>query len=125
MQKMAAVLVKNVSNWLGKETVYPTNVIHLSTECNNKNHSAAFPKELPEWFIRLFTQENDTVLDPFMGSGTTIEVANQMKRNAIGIEIVPEYYYSVQGQVEPIEYYLLEPKVKYETTKSKRRHTVH
>jgi len=125
MQKMAAVLVKNVSNWLGKETVYPTNVIHLSTECNNKNHSAAFPKELPEWFIRLFTQENDTVLDPFMGSGTTIEAANKMKRNAIGIEIVPEYYLSVQEQVEPIEYYLLEPKVKYETAKSKRRHTVH
>jgi len=116
---------KNVSNWLGREMVYPTNVIHLSTECNNKNHSAAFPKELPEWFIRLFTQENDTVLDPFMGSGTTIEVANKMKRNAIGIEIVPEYYYSVQEQVEPLEYYLLEPEVKYETIKSKRRHTVH
>ena len=41
-----------------------------------------------------------------------------MKRNAIGIEIVPEYYLSVQEQVEPLEYYLLEPKVKYETTKS-------
>jgi len=116
---------KNVSNWLGKEMVYPTNVIHLSTECNNKNHSAAFPRELPEWFIRLFTQENDTVLDPFMGSGTTIEVANKMKRNAIGIEIIPEYFYSINEQFEPIEYYLLEPKEKYETTKSTRRKIVH
>jgi site-specific DNA-methyltransferase (adenine-specific)/site-specific DNA-methyltransferase (cytosine-N4-specific) len=98
---------KNVSNWIDREMVYPTNVVHLSTECNNKNHSAAFPKELPEWFIRLFTQENDIVLDPFMGSGTSIEVANKMKRNAIGIEIVPEYYYAVEKQFAPLEYYLI------------------
>jgi len=106
---------KNISNWIGKETVYPTNVIHLATECNNKNHSAAFPRELPEWFIRLFTQENDTVLDPFMGSGTTIEVARRMKRNSIGIEIISEYYEEVKQQFTPIEYYLMEPQIKYET----------
>ena len=82
---------KNVSNWLGKETVYPTNVVHLSTECGNKNHSAAFPEALPEWFIRLFTQEYDTVLDPFMGSGTTNLVARRMRRHSIGIEILPAY----------------------------------
>ncbi|MDR2466205.1 MAG: site-specific DNA-methyltransferase [Prevotellaceae bacterium] len=87
---------KNVSNWIGREMVYPTNVIHLSTECGNKNHSAAFPRELPEWFVKLFTRENDTVLDPFMGSGTTIEVANKLRRNAIGVEIVPEYYDAVR-----------------------------
>ena len=98
---------KNVSNWVGKETVYPTNVVYLATECNNKNHSAAFPRELPEWFIKLFTQENDTVLDPFMGSGTTIEVANRMRRNAIGIEILPEYYEEVRRQFAPMEYYLM------------------
>jgi site-specific DNA-methyltransferase (adenine-specific)/site-specific DNA-methyltransferase (cytosine-N4-specific) len=98
---------KNVSNWIGREMVYPTNVVHLATECNNKNHSAAFPRELPEWFIRLFTQENDTVLDPFMGSGTTIEIANRMKRNSIGIEIVPEYYEEVRQQFVPVENYLM------------------
>ncbi|GHT25246.1 methyltransferase [Bacteroidia bacterium] len=99
---------KNISNWVGKDTVYPTNVVYLSTECNNKNHSAAFPRELPEWFIRLFTQENDTVLDPFMGSGTTIEVANRMKRNSVGIEIVPEYYETVRQQFSLTEYYLMD-----------------
>jgi site-specific DNA-methyltransferase (adenine-specific)/site-specific DNA-methyltransferase (cytosine-N4-specific) len=109
---------KNISHWIGREMVYPTNVIHLSTECNNKNHSAAFPRELPEWFIRLFTQENDTVLDPFMGSGTTIEVANRMKRNAIGIEIIPEYYYTVKEQFATLEYYLMEPEIKYGTTET-------
>jgi DNA modification methylase len=45
---------KNVSNWLGHEMAYPTNVLHLATECGNKNHSAAFPMELPTWFIKLF-----------------------------------------------------------------------
>lgn len=112
---------KNISNWVGKETVYPSNVLHLATECNNKNHSAAFPEELPEWFIKLFTKEFDTVLDPFMGSGTTLVVANRMKRNSIGIEIVPEYYEIVRKKIKPHELYLLEPKTKYDKIKTKRR----
>ncbi len=82
---------KNVSNWLNREKAYPTNVLHLATVCNNKNHSAAFPGELPEWFIKLFTKEHDWVLDPFAGSGTTLTVAKKMHRNSIGIEILPEY----------------------------------
>jgi site-specific DNA-methyltransferase (adenine-specific) len=112
---------KNVSNWLGKDTVYPTNVLHLATECNNKNHSAAFPEELPEWFIKLFTKEFDTVLDPFMGSGTTISIANRMRRNSIGIEIIPEYFKMVKSQIKPVELLLLEPKPKYDTVKPQRR----
>ena len=109
---------KNVSNWIGRETVYPTNVIHLSTECSNKNHSAAFPRELPEWFVKLFTRENDTVLDPFMGSGTTIEVANKMHRNAIGIEIVPEYYDAVRNRFASVEYSLFGPEEIYKSSES-------
>ncbi len=97
---------------------------HLATECNNKNHSAAFPEELPQWFIKLFTKENDTVLDPFMGSGTTLIVANRMKRNSIGIDIVSEYYDMVKEQLQPIQLYLLEPKADYAKTKSKRRSKV-
>lgn len=91
---------KNISNWIGKETVYPTNVVHLSTECNNKNHSAAFPDSLPEWFIKLFTQENDVVLDPFAGSGTTLKVAQKMRRNSIGIEILPEYVELIKSNIK-------------------------
>lgn len=117
--KVGSGFGKNISNWLDRDKAYPTNVLHLATECNNKNHSAAFPQELPEWFIKLFTKENDTVLDPFMGSGTTLVVANRMKRNSIGIEIVPEYYQMVKSQLEPMELYLFEPKVKYEKTEPK------
>ena len=111
--KVGSGFGKNISNWLCRDKAYPTNVIHLATECNNKNHSAAFPEGLPEWFIRLFTKEGDTVLDPFMGSGTTNIVANRMRRNSIGIEISLEYYEMVNNQISPVELYLLEPKGKY------------
>ncbi|PJF39742.1 MAG: site-specific DNA-methyltransferase [Chloroflexi bacterium] len=98
---------KNVSNWVGREKVYPTNVVHLATETSNTGHSAAFPKSLPEWFIKLFTQPGDTVLDPFMGSGTTLFVAYEMGRNAVGIEIMPEYYELVEKQLATLQKRLL------------------
>ena len=82
---------KNVSNWVGRDRAYPTNVLHLATECANRNHSAAFPQALPQWFIRLFTQPNDTVLDPFLGSGTTAQAAKSLQRHYLGIDIDPEY----------------------------------
>jgi len=114
--KVGSGFGKNISNWLDRNKAYPTNVLHLATECNNKNHSAAFPEGLPEWFIKLFTKEGDIVLDPFMGSGTTNLVAKRMKRNSIGIEIAPEYYEMVRSRIEPVELYLFEPGVKYEKT---------
>jgi len=43
---------KKVSNWVGRKKVYPTNVLHMATECAFKNHSATFPVDLPNWFIR-------------------------------------------------------------------------
>lgn len=82
---------KNVSRWKGRKMVYPTNVLHLATECSNKNHSAAFPLSLPMWFISLFTDERDVVLDPFVGSGTTVVACKQLNRQYIGIDINKEY----------------------------------
>ncbi len=119
--KVGSGFGKNVSNWLKRDKAYPTNVLHLATECSNKNHSATFPEELPEWFIKLFTKEYDTVLDPFMGSGTTLIVANRMKRHSIGIDIVPEYYQMVRKRLMPIELVLLDPKDEYEKIKHERR----
>ncbi|MEL6941767.1 MAG: site-specific DNA-methyltransferase [Bacteroidota bacterium] len=87
------------SNWKDRKLVYPTNVLHLSTTTFNKGHSATFPDALPEWFIKLFTQERDTILDPFMGSGTTNLVAQKLQRKSIGIEIVKEYFELVQGKI--------------------------
>jgi len=82
---------KRVANWINRTMVYPTNVLHMATECSYKTHSATFPVDLPTWFIRLFTQEKDIVLDPFVGSGTTTLAAKLLNRHYIGIEIKPEY----------------------------------
>jgi site-specific DNA-methyltransferase (adenine-specific) len=122
--KVGSGFGKNISNWLNREKAYPTNVLHLATECNNKNHSAAFPEELPEWFIKLFTKEEDTVLDPFMGSGTTLFVAHRMRRHSIGIDIIPEYYEMVKEQMYPVQLMFMEPKVNYGKTETKRRNSV-
>ncbi len=89
--KVGSGFGKKIDNWLTRDMAYPTNVLHLATECGNKNHSAAFPESLPEWFIKLLTKEGDNVLDPFAGSGTTLKVSRDLKRNCIGIEISYEY----------------------------------
>ncbi|MEW6005516.1 MAG: site-specific DNA-methyltransferase [Stygiobacter sp.] len=110
---------KKIANWVGKEYVLPTNVLHLATECSNKNHSAAFPDELPEWFIKLFTKEGDVVLDPFMGSGTTVIVANKMGRIGIGIEIVQEYFELAKNNLSQ-DLFAAEPRISYGKTKTKK-----
>jgi DNA modification methylase len=50
-------------------------------------HVAVFPDELPKRLIQMFTYEKDTVLDPFLGSGTTTRVALKLRRNSVGYEI--------------------------------------
>jgi len=90
---------KNVSNWLGREKAYPTNVLHLATECGNKGHSATFPLDLPKWFIKLFTAKGDIVLDPFVGSGTTVVAAKQLGRRYIGIDTNAEFFEMAKASV--------------------------
>ena len=80
------------ANWVNKDLVLPNNVLHLAAEAGNKSHSAAYPEKLPEFFIKLFTNPNDLVYDPFMGSGTTAKVSVDLNRNFVGSEISEEYY---------------------------------
>lgn len=90
----------NHSHWIDRETVYPDNVLWIPTECSNRNHSAAFPEALPEFFIKLFSDEGDLVLDPFAGSGTTLAVAKRLNRRYIGIELHQEYVDVIRQRLE-------------------------
>jgi site-specific DNA-methyltransferase (adenine-specific) len=110
---------RKVENWRDRDTVFPSNVLHLpsneantcdcmespsnvlhlASECGNKNHSAAFPSSLPEFFIKLFSDAGDVVLDPFVGSGTTVIVAKEMGRQYVGVEMKQEYFDMIQKKM--------------------------
>lgn len=62
-------------------------------------HEAMFPDELPLRLIKMFTFVGDTVLAPFLGSGTTIKVARQLRRNAIGYEINENYLNIIKEKI--------------------------
>ena len=68
----------------------PSNVIEIAAASTGE-HSAAYPVGLPSWFVRAFSDEGDAILDPFMGSGTTLIAAAQERRVAYGMEISPGY----------------------------------
>lgn len=105
---------RNVSKWLNKRKVYPhnvldfenehyvepTTVIHFATACSNRNHSAAFPLELPTWFMKLFTRKGNVILDPFMGIGTTGMAAVLLERNYMGVEISGEYIKEARNNIK-------------------------
>ncbi len=116
---------KNITNWIGREKAYPSNVLHLATECGNKSHSAAFPEALPEWFIKLFTDEGDLVLDPFVGSGTTCAVAQKLRRNSVGVELLAEYCSLAEEEIEVENYQLFEKGAKNAKRNGSRNHKLH
>ena len=91
--KSGSGLERQVANWLDRDMVFPDNVLEFAPIVNNKKkHSAAFPDILPEWFIKLFTDPGDIVLDPFIGSGTTAITAIKLNRHYIGIEKQRKYW---------------------------------
>lgn len=56
-----------------------------------KDHPAPYPEVIPFRLIKMYSYEGEVVLDPFLGSGTTVKVAKKLKRRSIGIEVSPEY----------------------------------
>jgi len=61
------------------------------TGAKQDKHLAMFPEELPHRLIKMFSFPNETVLDPFMGSGTTALSARKLNRNSVGYEINPDF----------------------------------
>lgn len=62
-------------------------------------HVAMFPEELPKRLIKMFSFIDDTILDPFLGSGTTVLAARKLGRNSIGIEINPKFLSIIKEKV--------------------------
>jgi len=69
----------------------------------NDEHPAMFPKELARRVIRLYTDVGETVIDPFLGSGTTAIAAIETKRKFIGIEIKEDYFKLAQKKIKVIQ----------------------
>jgi len=72
-------------------TRYPKTVIKITRDKGRRNHPTQKPVALMEYFIRTYTNEGDLILDPFMGSGTTLVAAKKLGRKAVGIEISRKY----------------------------------
>lgn len=94
---------RDISKWVGKDTVLPSNVLTIPLVGKNKGHPAVFPVELPLFFIKLLCPENGLVIDPFAGSGTTGIASLSFGRNCILIdnnaEYVQEAIYRLQNEV--------------------------
>ena len=70
---------------------FTTNTLHTPIGGRAKGFHAVMHDDIADFFIENFTQEKDLILDPFMGSGTTALSCLKLKRDFIGIELVPEY----------------------------------
>jgi len=71
----------------------------IKGERQNKNHPATFPLELPRRIIKMYSFYGDTVLDPFIGSGTTALACKETGRNSIGYELNPNYINVMKAKV--------------------------
>ena len=73
--------------------VLPGNVLKLNADSHNvqSGHTAPFPLSLPKFFIQAFSDPNDVIYDPFLGSGTTLIAAAKHGRVCYGTEISPGY----------------------------------
>ena len=72
-------------------TKIPSTILRFSSLTKFKEHPAAYPEELPNFFVHCCTNKNDIVVDPFIGSGTTAKVTKEIGRNFIGFELNKEY----------------------------------
>lgn len=90
---LSVISAKNYEHWF--QQIW-TGVTGAST----RNHPAPYPEALAERLIRMFSFVGDTVLDPFLGSGTTSVAAAKWGRNSIGVEVDPHYFKLAHDRVK-------------------------
>jgi len=97
--KIASSEIKEQSKMTTEEwNQYFTGHWNFAGEKQDK-HLAMFPEELPKRLVKMFTFVGDTVLDPFLGSGTTTLVAKNLKRNSVGYEINGDFLPTIKEKV--------------------------
>lgn len=120
---------RKINNMRGANpgNVWEFSHVHYCNE-NRQNHPTQKPEGLIERIILASSDENDVVLDPFSGSGTTLRVCQQLNRNGIGIEIHKEYidltydrlskefngFDSIDPRMERVPFDLRDPKIREE-----------
>jgi site-specific DNA-methyltransferase (adenine-specific) len=86
---------------------HPTSVLNFSNGNNNSLHPTQKPLDLVSWLIRTYSNKNDLILDPFMGSGTTGHAASLLNRHFIGCELDPTYYAIAKSRIEESQHDLV------------------
>jgi site-specific DNA-methyltransferase (adenine-specific) len=94
---------KGTSTISGREFMtYIKNLWTMHPETKSK-HPAAFPLELPNRCIKLLSYKEDTIMDPFLGSGTTGESAVRLERNFVGVEKSDAYFGGAEARIKEAE----------------------
>ena len=91
-KELSKICLDEWKRWFGGHWVFPGVL--------QKEHVAMFPEELPYRIIRMFSFVEDTILDPFVGSGTTLKVAEQLNRRGIGYEINREFRAIIEKKIK-------------------------
>lgn len=106
----------------------PKDVIEVPTTCNGMNETTPHPTQKPEELIRKFvlasSRENDIILDPFLGSGTTAVVAEQLKRKWKGCDNNAEYCQWASNRIELVRGWSIEQWIKFDLDNEKRRKSI-
>lgn len=106
----------------------PKDVIEIPTTCNGMGEKTPHPTQKPEELLRKIifasSNEGDTVLDPFSGSGTTIVVSEQLKRKWLGCELNAEYNKYAIDRLENILYRSPEEWLEHDRRNEKRRKSI-
>ncbi|QWR78954.1 site-specific DNA-methyltransferase [Candidatus Magnetomonas plexicatena] len=106
----------------------PKDVIDIPTTCNGMGEKTPHPTQKPEELIRKFvlasSNKNDTIVDPFSGSGTTIVVAEQLERKWLGCDLNPQYNEWAVQRIENVRRMSTEEWIEYDRKVQERREAI-
>jgi len=106
----------------------PRDVIEIPTTCNGMHEKTLHPTQKPEELLRKIvlasSNPGDLVIDPFLGSGTTAVVAEQLKRKWKGCDISLDYCQWAAKRIELVENWSIEKWIEYDTKNAERRKSI-